>query len=182
MRGFRTPLSMIVGLLLLGPALAFAQTFSSGSTGADGPFAPTSDVTLTLPPDGGFHFTTVTIPAGVTVRFTRNTANTPVTLLATGDVTIAGTLDVSGTAGGNQLGSSTNLASNAGLEGPAGSTGGPAPTASCPRRAARASVLAAAPAASRPGTLEVGASPPPAEPRRAVPPEASPTARQVCGR
>jgi len=92
MRGVRTPLSVVVGLLLLGPSAAHAQTFSSGSTGADGPFAPTSDVTLTLPPDGVFNFTTVTIPAGVTVRFTRNTANTPVTLLATGDVTIAGTL------------------------------------------------------------------------------------------
>ena len=124
MRGVRTPLSVVVGLLLLGPSAARAQTFSSGSTGADGPFAPTSDVTLTLPPDGVFHFTTVTIPAGVTVRFTRNTANTPVTLLATGDVTIAGTLDVSGTAGGNQLGSSTNLASNAGLGGPGGFHGG----------------------------------------------------------
>jgi len=124
MRGFRTPLSVVVGLLLLGPSAARAQTFSSGSTGADGPFAPTSNVTLTLPPDGVFHFTTVTIPAGVTVRFTRNTANTPVTLLATGDVTIAGTLDVSGTAGGNQLGSSTNLASNAGIGGPGGFHGG----------------------------------------------------------
>ena len=124
MRGVRTPLSVVVGLLLLGPSAARAQTFSSGSTGADGPFAPTSDVTLTLPPDGVFHFTTVTIPAGVTVRFTRNTANTPVTLLATGDVTIAGTLDVSGTAGGDQLGSGTNLASNAGLGGPGGFHGG----------------------------------------------------------
>ncbi|MFQ5804190.1 MAG: hypothetical protein ACE5JQ_14970 [Candidatus Methylomirabilales bacterium] len=90
--------------LLATPGLGAAQTFTSGSTGADGPFNPTCTptpctVTVTLPPDGIFNFTTVNIPAGVTVRFTRNAANTPVILLATGNVTIIGTIDVSGGSG-----------------------------------------------------------------------------------
>ena len=86
--------------LLLCPSLSSAQTFSSGSTGADGPFNPTSNTTLTLPSNGVFNFTTVNIPAGVTVTFNRNAANTPVVMLATGNVAINGTIDVSGQVGG----------------------------------------------------------------------------------
>jgi hypothetical protein len=70
--------------------------FNSGSTGTDGPFSPTVSTTLTLPPSGIFNFTSVNVPAGVTVTFLRNTINTPVVILATGDVTIAGTISVSG--------------------------------------------------------------------------------------
>lgn len=80
---------------------AWAQTFSSGSTGALGALNPTSNTTVTLPPDGVLNYTTVNIPAGVTVTFQRNAANTPVTLLATGDVTIAGTVSVNGGTGPN---------------------------------------------------------------------------------
>ena len=80
---------------------AVAQTFNSGSTGADGAFNPTADITLALPPSGVFNFTTINIPRGVTVRFRRNAANTPVTMLASGDVTIAGTLTFKGKAGVN---------------------------------------------------------------------------------
>jgi hypothetical protein len=102
---------------------ALAQTFSSGSTGADGAFTPTASVTLTLPGNGVFNFTSVTIPPGVTVRFTRNVANTPVTLLATGNVSIAGTLDVSASSGGNVV-NGTFLGSNAGIGGSGGFDGG----------------------------------------------------------
>jgi len=84
-------------MLALVPSLAFA--FSSGSTGADGAFSPTVNTTVTLPPSGIFNYTTVTIPAGVTVTYLRNTTNTPVVILASGDVAIAGTLSVSGTNG-----------------------------------------------------------------------------------
>jgi hypothetical protein len=72
------------------------QAAESGSTGADGAFNPTIDTVLQLPADGIFNFTNVNIPAGVTVSFQKNDLNTPVTLLATGDVTIAGTLHVNG--------------------------------------------------------------------------------------
>jgi hypothetical protein len=48
--------------------------------------APTENTILQLPSDGVFNFTTVDIPAGVTVTFSKNTTNTPVYILATGDV------------------------------------------------------------------------------------------------
>jgi len=102
---------------------AYAQTFNSGSTGADGAFSPTTNTTLTLPANGLFNFTTVTIPSGVTVRFTRNAANTPVTLLATGNINIAGTIDISAANGGNVVGG-TFLGSNVGIGGPGGFDGG----------------------------------------------------------
>jgi len=113
----------VFGLAALAGAPAHAQTFESGSTGADGPFSPTANVTVTLPPNGVFNYTTVTIPSGVTVRYTPNTANTPVTILASGNVTIAGTIDVSGGRGG--VGSAqTILSPNGGRGGPGGFDGG----------------------------------------------------------
>lgn len=97
---FRTFLigASIVGLAAVPVA---AQTFSSGSDESDGPFNPTCTptpctVTVPLPADGVFNFTTADIPDGVTVKFARNAANTPVFLLATGDVTINGTIDMNG--------------------------------------------------------------------------------------
>jgi hypothetical protein len=104
-----------------GPALG--QTFSSGSTGTEGAFTPTANTTLIVPDSGVFNFTTVTIPSGITVRFARGHGNAPVMLLASGNVTIAGTIDISGTNGGNAA-SGTLLGSNAGLGGPGGFDGG----------------------------------------------------------
>lgn len=87
-----------IALLLAGLAVApaFAAPFVSGSTGADGAFAPTANTTVQLPPSGVLHYTTVNIPVGVTVKFARNSANTAAVILATGGVTIAGTIDISG--------------------------------------------------------------------------------------
>lgn len=81
--------------LLVLPGLALA--FSSGSTGADGAFNPAVNTVLQLPPSGVFNFTSVNIPEGVTVTFKKNTTNTPVVILASGDITVAGTLSVRGT-------------------------------------------------------------------------------------
>lgn len=75
-----------------------SMAFNSGSTGADGPFSPAVNTELQLPESGVFNFTTVNIPAGVTVKFKKNTTNTPLVILTTGDVTIGGTLDLNGTA------------------------------------------------------------------------------------
>ncbi|MDR0181433.1 hypothetical protein [Lysobacter arvi] len=81
-------------------ATLFAPTawaaFDSGSTGADGVFNPTVNTEVELPPSGILNYTTVNIPTGVTVKFKRNAANTPVYILASGDVTIAGTIDLRG--------------------------------------------------------------------------------------
>ena len=80
-------------------ALAFslpAMAFDSGSTGADGPLNPTVDSVIALPDDGVFNYTSINIPAGVTVRFERNRTNTPVRLLVAGDAQIDGIIDISG--------------------------------------------------------------------------------------
>jgi len=78
--------------LLPGAALAY----ESGSTGADGAFNPTIHTRVPLPPDGVLHYTDVNIPSGVNVTFERNAANTPVVILASGNVTVAGAIHVSG--------------------------------------------------------------------------------------
>jgi hypothetical protein len=82
--------------MMLALAPGWALAFSSGSTGADGPFSPTVNTVVQLPPSGIFNYTTVSIPAGVTVTYQRNTTNSAVVILTTGDVSIAGTLNVSG--------------------------------------------------------------------------------------
>lgn len=109
-------------LVLLGAGPVAGQTYTSGSTGALGALAPTASTTITLPPDGVLNYTTVTIPSGVTVTFARNATNTPVTLLATGDVTITGTLSVNGIDGA--FNGSGNPPSPGGAGGPGGFAGG----------------------------------------------------------
>jgi hypothetical protein len=126
MRAFISTLVAALLVALARPDAVTAQTFNSGSTGADGAFAPTADVRLEVPPDGVFNFTTVTIPAGVTVSFATSAGmrRPPVSFLATGNVTIAGRIDVSGHHGGPGSGG-TQLFSNAGAGGPGGFDGGP---------------------------------------------------------
>ena len=88
-------------LLVAAPALA--ATFNCGFTSADGAFNPRTTVppgatavgntcAIPLRLAGTFDFTTINIPGGVTVKFTRNAANTPVTLLASGHVAIGDTI------------------------------------------------------------------------------------------
>ena len=76
------------------------------STGVDGSFAPTQldavDGVVTLPP-GVHNFTTINIPAGITVV---TSGSGVLDLRATGDVTIAGIVDVSGSRGGDAGGDS----------------------------------------------------------------------------
>ena len=124
MRKLITVLATVVVGLALSRGGAMAQTFSSGSTGADGAFNPTANVTVPLPPSGVFNYTTVNIPAGVTVRYLRNTGNTPVTILASGDVTIAGTIDVGGANGLGGSASATLIGPTGGVGGPGGFNGG----------------------------------------------------------
>ena len=118
-----------------------AGAFDSGSSGTDGAFSPTVNTTLDVPPGGIFNYTSVSIPAGVTVTYRRNTTNTPVVILATGNVTIAGAINVSGTggvpvgaAGGGTLGDdgAPGVGGPGGYDGgrggPGGSSGNPGPT------------------------------------------------------
>lgn len=88
-----------------------SETFTSGSTGADGaldysiilPKGGTVlfDPTKFNPPldpagDNVFNFTTINIPANVTVRLSGRILKGPVYWLASGDVTINGTINLNG--------------------------------------------------------------------------------------
>lgn len=77
-------------------ASSYALAFDSGSTGADGAFNPIVNTEVQLPPTGILNYTTINIPSGVTVTFKKNAANTPVYLLASGNVTISGLIDIRG--------------------------------------------------------------------------------------
>jgi hypothetical protein len=115
----RIATGLVGWLFALGlPLSVAAQTFDSGSTGADGalafPEAQPGDVILFdrqgLDPEGDnvYHFTTITIPAGVTVRLSAERLGIlPVVWLATGDVQIDGTLDLNGEGGQPAGGSPT---------------------------------------------------------------------------
>ena len=105
--------TITIGLCLIASPTALAQ-FNSGSTGADGALNVTTNTTLDLPPNGIFNFTTIDVAGGVTLRFNRNALNTPVYLLATGDVIIRGNIDVSG---GNRNGADPGKGGPGGFDG-----------------------------------------------------------------
>lgn len=91
-------------LIIMGSSGAYAA-FDSGGTCIDtgdpdclGAFSPTVNTVIDLPADGILDYTTFTVPAGVTVTFNKNAANTPVVIRATGNVSIQGTISLSGTA------------------------------------------------------------------------------------
>ena len=89
------------------------------STGAEGAFAPAAATVLT---PGVHNFTTINIPAGVTVT-TNGTGI--LDLRASGDVVVNGTIDVSGGAGGiHAVVAGTNCTDNASGTG-GGATGNP---------------------------------------------------------
>jgi hypothetical protein len=107
---------------------AQSNVFNSGSTGADGAFAPTTSQTIALPESGVFNFTTVNIPQDVFITFARNSKNTPVTILASGNITIGGQIYVSGTtapSSGNGAGGLGGLGGFDGGFGGCDKSGGP---------------------------------------------------------
>ena len=96
----------VLAMLAFG-ALARAQSFSSGSTQVDGAYSPTVSgdfdpgvLGINSAGDNVFNFTTINIPAGVTIRLRASKVrNMPVVWLASGNVTIAGTLNLDGDTG-----------------------------------------------------------------------------------
>lgn len=79
--------------LVMVPSVLLAQAFDAGSNGTFGPINVTSGVqTITLPDDGVIHATTITVAAAAQLRFICNARNTPIYLLASGNVTIGGTV------------------------------------------------------------------------------------------
>jgi len=112
------------------------QTFSSGSTGADGPLTFTTPGTFTFDPkalnidpegDNVFNFTTITIGSGVTLKLTSKAVPGGIYWLASGDVQISGTIDLSGEDGLTLLSStqsSLRIPAAPGSGGYAGGLGG----------------------------------------------------------
>jgi hypothetical protein len=129
MKATNSPARAVLAAVLL-YALSAQSAFESGSNGANGALSPAAGsgtVLVPLPPDGVLNYTTISIPSGVTVKFNRNAANTPVVLLVQGSVTISGVIDVSGgDAPGAGNAGSGNLADDGqpGLGGPGGYDGG----------------------------------------------------------
>ena len=92
-----------------------AQIFDSGSNGSLGDLVVTNNVSLVMPPDGVFHYKSITVQNGANVYFSRNSANSAVYFLATGDIFLDGSIHVDGGQGNGSLG---------GLAGPGGFNGG----------------------------------------------------------
>ncbi len=123
-----------LALLIAQPAPA--QVFDSGSTGADGALVLDTPGTVVFDPqafvpildgdgDGVYHFTTVNVAAGVTVKLTADVLGTrPVVWLAEGDVVIAGIVDLNGEEG--HQGGEPRLAAVPGAGGFHGGLGGTA--------------------------------------------------------
>ena len=91
-----------VSLVLAGGrSSAHAQLFDFGSDGTFGVISVGDNTTMTvnLPPDGIINATTVTVGTNGVLKFNRNALNTPVYLLATGNVLVRGSIDVSGKGG-----------------------------------------------------------------------------------
>lgn len=83
----KSTLAPLLAALFAGPVQA---QYNLGSDGSYGPIdAPASQVTtLVVPPDGVFHATTITLNTNAVVRFTCNANNTPIYLLAQGDIVL----------------------------------------------------------------------------------------------
>jgi hypothetical protein len=88
-----------------GAQCTFGYCHRFPSTGVEGVFSPTRDTTL---PPGVHNFTTIDIPRGVTVR---SDGNGPLDLRATGAVTVAGIIELSGGDGGRVTACTGNGAS-----------------------------------------------------------------------
>lgn len=98
---------LLVVALCATKASAQPQVFNSGSTGADGPLIYAANLGQVYFPPAGiaprssniYHFTTINVGSGTTVRLSGWVINGPVYWLSQGDVTIAGALDLSGRSG-----------------------------------------------------------------------------------
>ncbi|MDR1995566.1 hypothetical protein [Azonexus sp.] len=118
----RLPRSLLAAAVIAAFPLA-AHAFDSGSTGEDLAFNPIVNTEVQLPPSGILNYTTVNIPAGVTVTFKKNATNTPVYILASGDVTIAGWIDIRGGSGKDTGTSGDGMLGNHGIPGSGGPGG-----------------------------------------------------------
>jgi hypothetical protein len=121
-------------LLVLTIAPALQAQFSSGSTGSDGALNYPTPGTYTFDPqalglnpagDNVFNFTTINIAANVTLNMPADVLrNKPVIWLATGNVTIAGVLNLNGANGAAQSASNPGATRSPAMPGAGGFPGG----------------------------------------------------------
>src|SRR5438552_10007820 len=81
--------------------LTFAEgQINSGSDGRDGALNPTQSITIDMSdhPDGIYQYSSVNIPAGLTVTFKPNAKNTPIVWLVQSDCVISGSISITGAA------------------------------------------------------------------------------------
>lgn len=101
-------------------------TYPPGTSGCSSP-CTSGTITLQIPADGILKFSSFTVDGGFNVQFSRNAANTPVTILVSGDVLLRGafgccqSFSVSGSDGSS--GGSQTIGFG-GLGGPGGFRGG----------------------------------------------------------
>lgn len=121
----------VIVLILFAAASAHAQALNSGSTGTDGALTLTTPGEVVFDPvamgldtdrDNVFHFTTITIGAGVIVRMPFNKLQgAAVIWLASGAVQIDGTVDLNGQRGADVA---SGLLPRLSVPGPGGYPGG----------------------------------------------------------
>lgn len=104
-RKYRWTLQTVCCLFLFSVNFVSAQTVMSGSTGADGDLIVGPNVPnhrITLPESGVLNYVNINIGFNSTVFFDRNSRNTPVIILASGNITLTGGFSVGGiTPGGD---------------------------------------------------------------------------------
>ena len=113
-RAIAVVVASVVALMWMSQPPIEAQSVNSGSDESDGAlslaanlgvivFDPTETArwgrVLDDDGDGVYNFTTISVAAGTTLRFRGDTVNRPIYFLASGNVSIVGTLDLSGAAG-----------------------------------------------------------------------------------
>ncbi len=89
-----TLMTLIATLLVVTAGPLSAVPFDSGSDGSYGAIDVTNSMTLDIPSNGVFNCTTIAVRNGTTLYFRTNALNTPVYLLAQGDVVIEGSASI----------------------------------------------------------------------------------------
>jgi hypothetical protein len=123
------------GLCFIEGAYSQGPPFSSNSTGSDGALNLTTPGTIYFDPksftpplnpagDNIFNFTTINIAAGVTLKLSNKILTGPVFWLASGTVTINGTIDLSGEDGMPAPDASSRVPAEGGAGGYGGGIGG----------------------------------------------------------
>ncbi len=123
-----SPIAIRLYCLLAAIVPAYPQFAGSGSNGSDGALELTTPGEIRFDPsavkpsmnpahDGVYHFTSIYIAAGVTVKLSANVLNGPVFWLAQGPVRIDGNIDLSGADGGAPSAQRPNIAGAGGHAG-----------------------------------------------------------------